>query len=498
MVSVNILSFILIFGAICIQFSTQKKSLKAETEDFSELFFDARDETLTKELDLMQGTYRADERKKARPSIPSDVLDYKSNVDELECGELFRVKDEGYLTFKMDSPNEICKYQFIGTKTDNCTVAFMCTGKVKFKPPDESRGCVDEFIKISDGTDGRMAGCGPFVFDDKPRVARNEGTDVYFTFKGKADEATCVVFCIQDVKHDSPKLKKLKTISKIKNYKGRKTEPSCICGKKDVPQGRIVGGETSEKFEFPWIGAMLLKETKKRRLPFCGVSLINDRYAISAGHCFGLGLSADKIQLLFHAHIMDKKVGKGKNPDDKIYQEIPGWNDPKETDESENSIRIDVESVLVHPEFDIKTFEYDVALLKLKYKLNLSKDKVTPICLPEVSDNYNYTGKYFTVAGWGRYSESLVAGVRRLQKLDVPFHTLETCRKYNRATSRHVCGGYLQGGKDACSGDSGGPLMYKTDPMQNQYTLAGVVSAGRGCARKNALGLYTNLQGANG
>ncbi|ODN02523.1 Plasma kallikrein, partial [Orchesella cincta] len=455
-------------GAICIQLSTQEtpeggqvEGVEGEgtggesegegngesdgegegngDEEFDEYFFDARDEELTKELDLM----------------------------EVQCGDTFRLKDEGYLTFKMNSPKEICKYQFIGTKTDNCTVAFMCKGKVHFKSPDKNNGCVDEYIKISDGTDGRMAGCGAFIFDDRPRVARNGGSDIYFTFKGIADDAICVVFCKQDAK---------------------------ICGKKDVPQGRIVGGDTTQKFEFPWIAAMLMKIHKPKRWSFCGASLINDRYAISAAHCFEHGLTADKIQLLFHAHLLDQKVGTGTSSSDQKYQQIPGWNDPKETDESEGSYRMDVESVMIHPKFDISTFEYDIALLKLKYKFNLKKDKVTPICLPEVPDDFNYTGKYLTVAGWGRFTEKLSGGVRRLQKLDVPFHTLEECRKYNRATSRHICAGYLKGGKDSCSGDSGGPLMYKTDPMKNQHTLAGIVSAGRGCARANALGLYTNVE----
>jgi len=35
-------------------------------------------------------------------------------------------------------------------------------------------------------------------------------------------------------------------------------------------------------------------------------------------------------------------------------KDIPGWNLPDETDKSENSLRIDVEYIIVHPLFDRK------------------------------------------------------------------------------------------------------------------------------------------------
>lgn len=34
---------------------------------------------------------------------------------------------------------------------------------------------------------------------------------------------------------------------------------------------------------------------------------------------------------------------------------VPGWDLPKETDQTENSIRVDVEAILLHPLFNAKT-----------------------------------------------------------------------------------------------------------------------------------------------
>ena len=54
-----------------------------------------------------------------------------------------------------------------------------------------------------------------------------------------------------------------------------------------------------------------------------------------------------------------------------------------------------------------------------------------------------------------------------------------------------ICAGYRGiGGKDACTGDSGGPLICNHG---NKAVLVGVVSWGRRCAEPNHPGVYSRV-----
>lgn len=48
------------------------------------------------------------------------------------------------------------------------------------------------------------------------------------------------------------------------------------------------------------------------------------------------------------------------------------------------------------------------------------------------------------------------------------------------------------GGKDACAGDSGGPMVTK-DAERDQWYLVGVVSWGEDCGKKDRYGVYSYI-----
>lgn len=61
-----------------------------------------------------------------------------------------------------------------------------------------------------------------------------------------------------------------------------------------------------------------------------------------------------------------------------------------------------VKSVVSHPSFDPKTFEYDLALLRFSEPIKYERN-IIPVCVP--SGNDSYVDRMATVIGWGRLYE---------------------------------------------------------------------------------------------
>ena len=71
----------------------------------------------------------------------------------------------------------------------------------------------------------------------------------------------------------------------------------------------------------------------------------------------------------------------------------------------------------------------------------------------------------------------------------------ETCKRWYSEEfheSTMLCAGYAAGGKDACEGDSGGPLQCLAP--DGRWKLAGVVSIGDMCALAKRPGIYTRVE----
>jgi len=84
----------------------------------------------------------------------------------------------------------------------------------------------------------------------------------------------------------------------------------------------------------------------------------------------------------------------------------------------------------------------------------------------------------------------------RLRQLAVKIISADFCKRsdwYNGVFNERlmVCAGFHTAGKDACIGDSGGPLQCLTP--NGRWHLTGIVSWGTGCALQRKPGVYTNV-----
>ncbi|KAJ8682241.1 hypothetical protein QAD02_018033 [Eretmocerus hayati] len=231
----------------------------------------------------------------------------------------------------------------------------------------------------------------------------------------------------------------------------------CSCGLRNEGS-RILGGETTMTNEFPWQVRLLYMNTF-----YCGGTLINDRYVITAAHCVkGFIWFLIKVHFGEHNHCLEK---------------------PAET-------RFVVRAFV--GDFSFRNFHDDIALLRLNERVPLS-ETIRPICLPNNRD-LSYAGETAIATGWGSLKEAAKPSCS-LQSVELPVMSVDECRNTSYSskiiTESMLCAGYPQGEKDSCQGDSGGPLINVR--KDNKYELIGIISWGNGCGRAGYPGVYTRV-----
>jgi secreted trypsin-like serine protease len=146
-----------------------------------------------------------------------------------------------------------------------------------------------------------------------------------------------------------------------------------------------------------------------------------------------------------------------------------------------------VDKIIVHDQYNAKTNEHDLALVKLKAR---SAGQAIPLAQPQQALKQC---ELLEITGWGHTKESGVTS-DTLQKALVPYVDNATCNEPNSYAgairSGMMCAGLREGGVDSCQGDSGGPLVLRG---QDGPVLVGIVSWGDGCARKLKYGVYTRV-----
>ncbi|ROT70679.1 proclotting enzyme-3 [Penaeus vannamei] len=119
---------------------------------------------------------------------------------------------------------------------------------------------------------------------------------------------------------------------------------------------------------------------------------------------------------------------------------------------------------------------------------------VQPICISTPDDFA--VGQEVVIVGWGLTDfANKSSSSNLLREVTVTTIDLDQCiTLYQNAAQRQfvnenmIC--TLTAGKDACSGDSGGPVIAQVDGV---WVLLGIVSFGNGCADITAPGVHTNV-----
>ncbi|KAJ8413902.1 hypothetical protein AAFF_G00065000 [Aldrovandia affinis] len=217
----------------------------------------------------------------------------------------------------------------------------------------------------------------------------------------------------------------------------------------------IIGGKEVRPHSLPY---MALLENAKGA-PFCGGTLIDLRWVLTAAHC----TNVKKVLLGVHSLSKPEKVYRQTR---KVAHKFP------------------------HPCYDADSKTNDLMLLKLDRKAKTT-GAVHPLPLPSPTQDIP-AGVACTIAGWG-YTKNGGKMSDTLLRANVTVIGRDVCNSkdyYNLnpvITRDMLCAGFVDKTPvDTCSGDSGGPLVC-------QGVIRGVTSFGAACGMKKKPGVYAAL-----
>ena len=230
-------------------------------------------------------------------------------------------------------------------------------------------------------------------------------------------------------------------------------------------QPRIVGGDVADATRYPYFS--LLRLFVGNDVYRCGGSLIATDVILTAAHCYGVG-KVTQVEVWVN---YTSDVG------------LTGY----------EQLRRAVE-IIPHEDFHGE-FDNDVMVIKLDRPV-----KGVPIVQFNNDSAVPIDGQQLTVCGLGRTDFSnKESRASNLMVVDVNVVPIDDCNDRNSYNGRvksqaMFCAAAF--GKDACFGDSGGPLIARGRNPESDVLL-GIVSWGNGCGIANFPGIYSRVSTYN-
>ncbi|XP_067656997.1 serine protease 1-like [Haliotis asinina] len=253
------------------------------------------------------------------------------------------------------------------------------------------------------------------------------------------------------------------------------------CGEDDAPRvERAIGGRPVTRGSTPWL--VLLRATivttrflgipLQHRHIFCGGSVLNDRWVITAAHCFKEYGSTGRSPRNWEVRLATTKLRTSSA--ERLLHLLGRLLQRSEWMQWE----IGVERIVIHPHYNESSiWANDIAMVRLSRPVPSGPEfgYIKRVNLPRAfDDSFPGVGQLCVTTGWGCTSNgggpSPVA-----REIQLPVYSDYMCELHYsiRDMDKRVCAGYRNGGVGVCSGDSGSPLVCRED---GKDVIAGVVS----------------------
>ncbi|KAI4889300.1 hypothetical protein NFI96_011096, partial [Prochilodus magdalenae] len=191
---------------------------------------------------------------------------------------------------------------------------------------------------------------------------------------------------------------------------------------------------------------------------FCGGSLINENWVVTAAHC---SVRAS-------------------------HRVILGEHNKAKSDEKIQLLKVG--QVFTHPDWNPSTIENDITLIKLATPAIIDST-VSPVCLAETSDVFS-PGMKCVTSGWGLTRYNALFTPDKLQQVALPLLSNDDCKDHwgSNISDVMICAG--ADGASSCMGDSGGPLVCQKN---GAWTLVGIVSWGSSTCSVTTPAVYARV-----
>lgn len=242
----------------------------------------------------------------------------------------------------------------------------------------------------------------------------------------------------------------------------------------DDVKAHIVNGSKTDITKVPWQVAL---RGRGRNGSFCGGSIIDKHWVVTAGHCM-----VEK----------DKETGKWKLKDAADYFVVTG---ASHLIRSPGMVDVPIEEIFVHPEYNKDRHDHDIALIKTNMDLTTGNEFVKPQIIKLATQKDVYDMMPAIVSGYGilRFRGPSTFNLYSTKVRIIPDETCEKSFNSHYVAGNMICAGDIDNGytTGVCMGDSGGPLVV-IDQLGERY-LAGVTSFGEKCADGENPGVWTSV-----